>query len=196
MVMATFFSSRIQALWSFQAAVAMHVGEMAKAPWFDPSLGRLDNKSRMKELGGFLFLSKELLREFLILGMAKAFEDFVGEAADLGLPRFDLWQGDALALPYHHEVRCIRNLANVIKHNGSRIVDGGGPACASLIQAGFPSGAAISDLDFDIERALYQSYVFLDALTGHLTRVVVRKREDPATDFELFKTREPWFIKR
>jgi hypothetical protein len=79
-----------------------------------------------------------------------------------------------LRLPYHHEMRTVRAFANVIKHNGSRIVAGGGEACRFLIEKiGFKPDTRIAYVDFDIEKALYQTYVFLDALSGYLTGVAV-----------------------
>jgi hypothetical protein len=199
MVLLTDFGSKIDGLWAFQVAIHAQIEEVSKTEWFDASLSHLENKTRNKQLGGFVFFSRDLLREFMILGMAKTFEDLLVEAKDLGLPTFNIWAGQELELPYHHEMRCVRSLANVIKHNGSRIVDGGGEACGFLIDtAGYKADTEIAYIDFDLEKALYQTYVFLDALSGYLTRVAVEPPlPDAAADFERFKSGVlPWFLKQ
>jgi len=199
MVLVTDFGSKIDGLWAFQVAIHAQIEQVAKTDWFDARAGHLDNKIRKKQLDGFLFFSRDLLREFEILGMAKTFEDVLVEARKLGLPAFTIWAGDELKLPFHHEMRCVRSLANVIKHNGSRIVAGGGEACRFLIEkAGFRAGTEIAYVDFDLEKALYQTYVFLDALSGQLCGVAVDPPFSDATvDFEQFKSGIlPWFLKR
>jgi hypothetical protein len=199
MVLVTDFASKIDGLWAFQVTIHAQIERIAKTDWFDAGLSHLENKTRKKELGGFLFFSRDLLREFEILGMAKIFEDVLVEAKELSLSAFNIWGGDEPKLPYHHEMRCVRNLANVIKHNGSRIVAGGGEACRFLIEkAGFKTDTEIAHINFDLERALYQTYVFLDALSGHLTGVAVESPLNDATvDFEQFKSGVlPWFLKQ
>lgn len=198
MVLVTEFASKIDGLWAFEVAIRAQIEGVAKTDWFDPSLSHLENKTRKKQLGGFLFFSRDLLREFEILGMAKTLEDVLVEATGLGLPSFDIWAGDDLNLPYHHEMRCVRSLANVIKHSASRIVAGGGPACQFLIErAGFKPDTEIAYIGFDLEKALYQTYVFLDALSGHLAGVSVEPPlSDLEADFERFKTGVvSWFLK-
>ncbi len=193
MVLLTDFASKIDGLWAFQVAIHAQIERIAKTDWLDASLSRRDNKDRKKELGGFLFFSRDLLREFEILGMAKTFDDTLVLAKELGLPAFNIWADNELRLPYYHEMRSVRALANVIKHNGSRIVAGGGEACRFLIEkVGFKPDTQIAYIDFDIEKALYQTYVFLDALSGYLTGVAVE-----TIDFEQFKTSVlPWFLKQ
>ncbi len=51
-----------------------------RTPWFAGSLGHFENKSRMKQLGAFINFSRDLLREFCILGMAKVLEDVLDSA--------------------------------------------------------------------------------------------------------------------
>lgn len=191
MVLLTDFASKIDGLWAFQVAIRTQIERISKTEWFDANLSRRYNKDRKNELGRFLFFSRDLLREFEILGMAKIFDDILVMAKELGMPAFNIWAGDELKLPYHHEMRSVRAFANVIKHNGSRIVAGGGEACRFLIEkVGFKPDTRIADIDFDIEKALYQTYVFLDALSGYLTGVAVE-----TVDFEQFKsTVLPWFL--
>jgi hypothetical protein len=191
MALLTDFASKIDGLWAFQVTVHAEIERISKIDWLDASLSRRDNKDRMKELGGFVFFSRDLLREFEILGMAKTFEDLLALAKELGLPAFNIWVCDELKLPYHHEMRTVRAFANVIKHNGSRIVAGGGEACRFLIEkVGFKPDTRIAYIDFDIGKALYQTYVFLDALSGYLTGVAV-----DSVNFEQFKSRVlPWFL--
>jgi hypothetical protein len=198
-ILETQFGSRIDGLLAFKVTFEKQIENARQMPWFDATLGHLENKSRMKELGAFVYFSRELLREFCILGMAKVIEDVLASAEDLGLPTFDIWSGDELQLPYHHNIRCVRNLANVIKHNNSRIVEGGGSACRFLIEkAGCKPGTDIALLDFDIEKSLFQTEAFLFALCSHLTGLNLRiPLEDEAAAFETFKSgASHWFLER
>jgi hypothetical protein len=153
MVLLTGFASKIDGLWAFQVAIHAEMERIFKIDWFNASLSRRDNKDRKKEMGGFLFFSRELLREFEIFGMAKTFDDVLDLAKELGLPVFNIWTANELRLPYHHEMRTVRAFANVIKHNGSYIVAGGGEACRFLIEkVGFKPDTRIAYIDFDIEK--------------------------------------------
>ena len=199
LILVTEFGSRIDGLLAFKVTLEKQIESAADIPWFDSSLGHFENKSRMKQLGAFVNFSRELQREFCILGMAKVIEDLLVSAKDLRLPAFDMWSGDELKLPYHHHMRCIRNLANVVKHNGSRIVAGGGSACHFLItKAGYKPGTEIAHIDFDIEKSLFQTYAFLSALSCHLTGVNLRiPLNDEVTVYEQFKAGAlPWFLEQ
>jgi hypothetical protein len=80
MVLLTDLASKIDGLWAFQVAIHAEIERISKIDWSDASLSRRDNKDRKKEMGGFFFFSRELLREFEILGMAKTFDDVLGLA--------------------------------------------------------------------------------------------------------------------
>jgi hypothetical protein len=198
-ILVTEFGSRMDGLLAFKVTFEKQIDSARETPWFDGSLGHFENKSRMKQLGAFVNFSHDLLREFCILGIAKVIEDVLVSAKDLGLPAFDMWSGDELRLPYHHNMRCVRNLANVVKHNSSRIVEGGGSACRFLIEkAGYKPGTEIAHIEFDIEKSLFQTYAFLGALSSYLTGVNLRIHlDDEAAAFERFKSGAlPWFLER
>jgi hypothetical protein len=198
-VLVSEFGSKISGLLALKIAIEDKLAEISKARWVDEALGQFDNKGRMKQLGGFVSFGRSLLREFCILGMAKVFEDILVSSREMGLREFDIWSGDELGLPYHHQIRCIRNLANVIKHNNSRIVVGGGSACRFLLEkAGFAPGTSLGNMEFDEERSLFQIYVFLVALCGHLTGVKMRiPIDDEAAAFAKFRGGSlPWFLEQ
>ena len=195
-ILVTEFHSRIYGLLAFKVASEKQIETIGKMRWFNEALERGENKDRMKQLGGFLSFSRTLLREFSILGMAKAFENVIVTSKELGLPEFKIWSGDKLGLPYHHEMRCVRNFANVVKHNDSRIVDDGNRACRFLIdEADFKPGTTIAHMEFDIEKSLFQTWAFLGALSSHLTGVPFKlPQEDEAKGLARFKRTAPWFI--
>src|ERR1035441_3342160 len=76
-ILVTEFHSRIYGLLAFKVASEKQIETIGKMRWFNEALERGENKDRMKQLGGFLSFSRTLLREFSILGMAKAFENVI-----------------------------------------------------------------------------------------------------------------------
>lgn len=118
MAFSTRTDSRLGGIALSYLATREKIVEMSKVEWYDESLGRFANKTRMKEIGGSTFLFSEFLHENAILALSKVIED-----TSIELKRFVKFRFDVIKEPhdvlYLKELRMIRALANVIKHNVS-----------------------------------------------------------------------------
>lgn len=92
--------------------------------WYDPNLGRYENKDRMKHFGGSLMSYKIHMYENLILGSQKLYEDFLYNFKRAGGPQIKLWDSTYDDEKQVHVVRVVNSIANIIKHSGSAVVAG------------------------------------------------------------------------
>ncbi len=116
----TSIDSRLGGIAISYLATSEKVMQLANTTWYDEKLDRFENKMRMKEVGGSTFQYEIFLHENSILALAKAIEDTSIELKRRLDFKFD-------SVHEHHDVRYVREmqliraLANVIKHNVSRI---------------------------------------------------------------------------
>src|SRR6266581_1185000 len=129
-------------------------------------------KFRMKMLGGIVFSYRQFSAKLSILALTKVYEDTMVEAEDLGCKRFNIWKGDDLTFKYHHEMRYILALANIVKHSQSRVLDNRQPSNRFLIDAcGIAPGSQVEYLGVDIPRYVYRVYWFMMQLVAYLTDI-------------------------
>lgn len=156
----------------FHTAASKYPEKFQFIDWADRKLGRFENKMRMKQLGGAIYSFKQLLKEFMILGLSKATEDTINAIKEVGGKNFNIWANDELKLRFHHQMRFIRALGNVIKHGNSRIIDNGHLNNNFLIKkCGISDGTDIFYLDFDTKKYIFYTFVFLSCLSSHLTGI-------------------------
>jgi hypothetical protein len=117
------------------------IAEMHKWPYTD--------KYEMKHLGATLFQMKEKFIEFSTLGISKMVEDFFNDLERFGNIKLKIWDSLCDSVEFSKEVRLIRHLGNVIKHNNSFLESStGGNSTKSLItEYGFPDDTSIQWLD-------------------------------------------------
>jgi len=189
MVLVTTLSAQIQGVLAFHALTHADIERLSGREWRDPKLSYGENKFRMKILGGLVFSYRRFVAELSLLALAKALEDLLLEASDLGCGKFNIWKGDELRLRYHHDMRYIRALANAVKHSNSRIIDNGSKNNRFLIdQCGVRPGSEVEHLRVDIPRHVYRAYWFLVQLAAHLAGV--KAQAVPRSDkvgFERFR---------
>lgn len=93
------------------------------------------DKDEMKHLGGALIQMTEKLREFLLLGISKMVEDFFNNINEVQGTTISVWDPSLDHLSHVREVRWVRHLSNVIKHNNSVISSvTNSRSCRALIQ--------------------------------------------------------------
>jgi hypothetical protein len=94
--------------------------EISNIEWLDKSLSRCENKIRMKEVGGASMQYMEFLHENSILALAKVVEDTSIELKRSLNFKFDSIRNNHDVI-FAKELRIIRALSNVIKHNVSQL---------------------------------------------------------------------------
>jgi hypothetical protein len=172
MVLVTTLSAQIQGVLAFYALTQADIGRLTDREWKDPKLSYGENKFRMKMLGGLVFSYRRFVAELSLIALAKALEDLLAEASDLGCVKFEIWKGDELRLRYHHDMRFIRALANVVRHSNSRVTDNKVKNHRFLIdKCRVSPGSEVEYLRLDIPRQAYRAYWFLLQLAAHLAGV-------------------------
>ena len=109
---------------------------------------RYTTKDEMKHLGGTLIQMTEKLREFLLLGISKMVEDAFKNTNEAQGTKLDVWESAFDHLAHAHEVRWVRHLSNVIKHNNSVIssLSGSKSGKALVQQFGAPDDTPVAYL--------------------------------------------------
>ena len=109
---------------------------------------RYTTKDEMKHLGGTLIQMTEKLREFLLLGISKMVEDAFNNTNEAQGTKLDVWESAFDHLAHAHEVRWVRHLSNVIKHNNSVIssLSGSKSGKALVQQFGAPDDTPVAYL--------------------------------------------------
>lgn len=79
------------------------------------------DKGEMKHLGGTLIQMADKLREFLILGISKMVQDAFNDIKEIRGINLSPWYSSLNDLEHVRDVRWLRHLSNVIKHNRSFI---------------------------------------------------------------------------
>jgi len=82
---------------------------------------KFEDKYEMKHLGGTIMQMKKKSIELFILGMSKIIEDFFNNLNKLQDTDLKIWDTKFDSLIYSKDIRFIRHLANVIKHDNSII---------------------------------------------------------------------------
>jgi hypothetical protein len=103
------------------------------------------DKYEMKHLGATLIQMKEKFVEFTSLGISKMVEDFFNDLDRFGNVKLSIWSSLCDSVEFSKEVRLIRHLGNVIKHNNSIIESstGGKSTKALIAEYGFPDDTPI-----------------------------------------------------
>lgn len=116
----TRIDSRLGGIALSYLATLEKISEVSQTQWWDDSLDRYEQKTRMKEVGGATFKFIEFLHENTIIALAKVIED-----TSIELKRFVKFKFDSVKdhydVIYLKELQTIRALANVIKHNVSHL---------------------------------------------------------------------------
>jgi len=102
------------------------IDDMGKWPYTD--------KYEMKEIGATLNQMRDKFLELSILGISKMVEDFFNNLEQLGEVNISIWDSTLNTVAFSHDVRLIRHIGNVIKHNNSYIDSStGGRSVKALI---------------------------------------------------------------
>jgi hypothetical protein len=123
------------------------------------------DKYEMKHLGGTLMQMREKLVEFLTLGISKMVEDFFNDLKRYKNIELKIWDSFCDSVKFSKEVRLVRHLGNVIKHNNS-VLDSsiGGRSVNILINDyGFPDDTPIHWLNVfkEPERDSILEYIYM-----------------------------------
>ncbi len=130
--------------------------ELGSRDWRDPELSRFGNKIHMKALGGAIMQYEETYTELMILGMSRVVDNQIGALETILGVSFDVYSNMPAPLRFHRDVKIIRHLGNVIKHNASVINAADGRSAASLVNEfglpdGLPVGMAWGFTDLGVE---------------------------------------------
>ncbi|PHS30206.1 MAG: hypothetical protein COA92_10035 [Sulfurovum sp.] len=82
---------------------------------------KYEDKDEMKHLGGTLFQMQDKSVEFYILGISKIIEDFFNNLQLIRNCDLKIWDTFCDSVIYAKEIRLLRHLSNVIKHDNSII---------------------------------------------------------------------------
>lgn len=120
---------------------------------------RFKTKDEMKLLGGTSLQMQWKLREFIYIGCAKFAEDALNNANEVAQKDFKIWEPTLQILDDIREVKKLRHIANVIKHNNSYVsVDSGSNSAISLVNDyGFVDETPLRAMDFCYGRELRDS---------------------------------------
>lgn len=156
------------------------------------------SKHEMKLLGGTSIQMQWKLREFIYLGCAKFAEDALNNANNAAQSQVKIWDSSLAHLDDIHEVRRLRHIANVIKHNNSYVSSSSGSDSASRLIAdyGFPDDTPLAYMDFCYGQELrdilltsvYHCYRFSFDLFIHLGLInpsMKRKEQDDVPGYML-----------
>jgi hypothetical protein len=99
MVLVTTLSPQVQGVLAFDVLIHADLKRLSNREWKEPKVNYAENKFRMKVLGGLVFSYRRFAVELSLLALAKALEDTLVEASELGCRKFKIWKGDELALP-------------------------------------------------------------------------------------------------
>jgi hypothetical protein len=191
MALFTQLDSELRGIALGYLATKEKIFEISRTPWHDPSLERRENKYRMKELGGATFTFIEFLHENSIMALAKVIEDTSIELKRYGGFKFEVFSNDHGVI-YLKELRTIRALANVIKHNVSRIERSKSKSAKFLVdECGMPNGTSLDALiltnhsSFDIVRYIpkvYLAMLWLIEKAFGIKHALLKIDEDEAFD--------------
>ena len=122
-------------------ATSRAIAEMHDWPYTD--------KYEMKHLGATLNQMKEKFVEFSTLGISKMVEDFFNDLERFGNIKLSVWSSLCDSVVFSKEVRLVRHLGNVIKHNNSILESSTGckSTKALIAEYGFPDDTPIHWLD-------------------------------------------------
>lgn len=142
------------------------LAQIAKTEWYDGEKSRLENKMKMKELGGVLFSYSEFLAASTIHLLADILEDtWTTLRKDIGF-EYDLWK-PSVSVEFEHEARLARAAANVLKHNRGRLTSKTSQHAKFLVDdCGLIDGyelVAFATTDppkLDIFELIYRCYVY------------------------------------
>jgi hypothetical protein len=109
---------RARSVWIAHLATSEKIKELGKIDWYDPSLGRYENKTRMKEVGSATMSFVAFIGESLFMGLSKSQEDLCIDLKVSSKIKYDIWKSP-LQPEYLHEAKLVRSVGNVIKHNKS-----------------------------------------------------------------------------
>lgn len=95
------------------------IKDLERIEWFDEELSRWENKERMKQTGGSMNQISEYLHESTILITAKAIEDFTISLNKRFNIKWHVFKNSPEKARFEKEVKLVRALNNIIKHNQS-----------------------------------------------------------------------------
>lgn len=116
------------------------------------------DRHEMKLLGSTIFQLEDKFFELFILGISKMVEDFFNDLEIYGGHKLPIWDSSLDSIKYCREVRLIRHVGNVIKHNNSIIETSSGERSANELvnNYGFPDNTPIQYSKF-LENPLHDS---------------------------------------
>ena len=142
-------------------------------PRLDEGLPVEYHRERMKEIAGARFSLLHYIQEMTIIAIAKTFEDLAFDLRDIANYLFDFWNPD-FSLPHYHELSCLRNLNNSIKHSRGVIIDDDHPSNRSLIDdCGYAAGIEIRYIDLDFEALIAKAFFCQNELIEQVTGVTI-----------------------
>lgn len=192
----SFFSALwtdIGALVLMARGMASQLAELRSRDWTDQDASRFVNKMNMKALGGAAMLFEQTCTELMIIGMSRVLENLVGALESRCGTKMNIYADASPPLRFHRDVKIIRHLANVIKHNASCIDAANGRSAACLVnEFGLPNqipiGLAWGFADLRVEpsivKNLYRVEGFCYDLTARAAVFEDRFVEVPEFDIE------------
>lgn len=183
----------VGALVLMARGMASQLAELRSRDWADPDASRFVNKMNMKALGGAAMLFERTCTELMILGMSRVLENVVGALQNRCGTKVNIYADTSPPLRFHRDVKIIRHLANVIKHNASCIDAANGRSAACLVnEFGLPDqtpiGLAWGFADLRVEpnivKNLYRVEAFCYDLIARTTSFRDRFVEIPESDIE------------
>lgn len=133
-------------------ATKQKIKELEKIEWYDEELDRWENKQRMKETGASIFQIREYLNESTILITAKVIEDFTIHLKKLFNVKWNVFKNTSDNVRFEKEVRLIRALNNIIKHNQSFLDRSSSSSAKFLVdECGLQDDVPLRHL-FDLEK--------------------------------------------
>lgn len=153
----------VQNLYTSTGTMAIMVDSTSRSIYEMYNLPYSD-KNEMKKLGGQINQMKDKSVEFYTLGISKMVEDFFNNLERFGNKKLSIFDSSLDSISFSKEVRFIRHLGNVIKHNNSIIESscGGKSAKALVDEFGFEDDTPIHWLNIfrNSERDSILRYIY------------------------------------
>lgn len=131
-------------------------------PWLDKDLSRFENKSRMKQLGGSMYIYSINSRKMIIHSLMNLQESLFHNLKRENL-NLNFWNLHS-DIQFYTEIKCLRQLNNCLKHaNGEiNIDDVKNNELVSFYD--LQRNTSFEYLEIDIDNLIYSMYCFLKIL--------------------------------
>jgi len=153
----TRLDSRASSVWVSHLATKDKLEQLASTPWYDPTLDRYTNKTRMKEVGAAGMNFRAFILESQLVGLSTSLEMFWIDLRLTYRTKYDIWDEVVQHPMFTHEAKIVRSIVNIIKHNQAVIERKSSDHAKFLVDhAGFPDSSELKLL-FIQDSALLQS---------------------------------------